>query len=426
MLIGGVRRPLAGTVTMDQLVVDCGQGPEVSVGDEVVLLGRSGTEEITADEWAARVGTISYEVLCRRRPPRAPGAPPVNGEGRDGPGAAVPGRRWGPLLSVGAAAVGAVGVAAYAAQRRASRRWLTDDAVLTAAGLTLPGDVRHHTVTVDDGGRIHVVERGQGPAVVLVHGVTLGVATWVHQLRRLSERHRVVAIGQRGHGRSSAGEGGYGMERLADDVLAVLEALNLRGAVLVGHSLGGMVAQMLALRHPGRLGERVVALGLVATTPGPVVLGPGGLSLAHLLAAGGGRGLRMGERHGRGVLPQGDLAAWGRGPPSGPIRGRPTWRSPARMLEAMSPSAMAELLGPLLSFDVRQQLGTVELPTGVVVGSRDLLTPPAGRAPSGPAAAGATLTVLPGCGHMVMLERPDELGELISAWSAARRPGPPG
>jgi len=64
VLIGGVRRPLAGTVTMDQIIVDCGADDSVRPGDEVVLLGRQGDEVITADDWADVVGTISYEVVC--------------------------------------------------------------------------------------------------------------------------------------------------------------------------------------------------------------------------------------------------------------------------------------------------------------------------------------------------------------------------
>jgi alanine racemase len=64
VLIGGRRRPLAGMVTMDQIVVDCGDDTSVRPGDEVVLLGRQGDEEITADEWADLLGTISYDVLC--------------------------------------------------------------------------------------------------------------------------------------------------------------------------------------------------------------------------------------------------------------------------------------------------------------------------------------------------------------------------
>ena len=72
VLIGGVRRPLAGMVTMDQIVVDCGDDDSVRPGDEVVLLGRQGDEAVTADDWAALLGTISYEVVCGVGPAHAP------------------------------------------------------------------------------------------------------------------------------------------------------------------------------------------------------------------------------------------------------------------------------------------------------------------------------------------------------------------
>jgi len=64
VLVGGVRRPMFGVVTMDQLMVDCGPGADVAPGDPVVLLGAQGDERITPDEWAGRLGTISYEVVC--------------------------------------------------------------------------------------------------------------------------------------------------------------------------------------------------------------------------------------------------------------------------------------------------------------------------------------------------------------------------
>lgn len=64
VLIGGRRRPISGTVTMDQILVDCGPEAGVAVGDEVVLLGQQGGETITAWEWAQRTGTIAYEVVC--------------------------------------------------------------------------------------------------------------------------------------------------------------------------------------------------------------------------------------------------------------------------------------------------------------------------------------------------------------------------
>ncbi|QYG91561.1 alanine racemase [Iamia sp. SCSIO 61187] len=64
VLVGGRRRRIAGTVTMDQILVDCGPGSAVARGDEVVLIGRQGDEEITAEDWAERLGTIGYEITC--------------------------------------------------------------------------------------------------------------------------------------------------------------------------------------------------------------------------------------------------------------------------------------------------------------------------------------------------------------------------
>lgn len=64
VLIGGRRCPMVGVVTMDQVMVDIGPDAEVRAGDEAVLLGAQGTERITPDEWAARLGTIAYEVVC--------------------------------------------------------------------------------------------------------------------------------------------------------------------------------------------------------------------------------------------------------------------------------------------------------------------------------------------------------------------------
>jgi alanine racemase len=63
VLVGGVRREIVGAITMDQLMVDCGDDPVV-VGDEVVLIGRQGDDEIRAEDWSATLGTIGYEIVC--------------------------------------------------------------------------------------------------------------------------------------------------------------------------------------------------------------------------------------------------------------------------------------------------------------------------------------------------------------------------
>ena len=67
VLLGGIRRPVVGVVTMDQLMIDCADAP-VSVGDHAVLIGRQGDDEITVDDWARHLGTINYEVVCGLSP----------------------------------------------------------------------------------------------------------------------------------------------------------------------------------------------------------------------------------------------------------------------------------------------------------------------------------------------------------------------
>ena len=64
---GGKRRPIAGTITMDRVMVDCGTD-EVTMGDEVVLIGRQGDEVVTVQEWADVAGTIVYEITCGLSP----------------------------------------------------------------------------------------------------------------------------------------------------------------------------------------------------------------------------------------------------------------------------------------------------------------------------------------------------------------------
>jgi alanine racemase len=101
VLIGGRPRPLAGQVTMDQILVDCGEDP-VAVGDEAVLLGQQGDASLTAWDWARTLGTIAYEVICRIGPrvPRVPvGRDPAGGAPRELE--EVPGCQGSPLEAGG-------------------------------------------------------------------------------------------------------------------------------------------------------------------------------------------------------------------------------------------------------------------------------------------------------------------------------------
>jgi len=323
------------------------------------------------------------------------------------------------VLTVGAGVGAVAAVAGWALQHRAvSRSSVTADAMVSE-GLTLPDDLRHHFVDVADGGRIHVVERGQGPPLVLLHGIMLSSALWVHQLRDLADHHRVIAIDLRGHGQSLPGATGSGVEILAADVRAVLEALAVEHAVLVGHSMGGMVALQLATSLPieeRRL--RIAGIVLTSTTAGPFATLPGFTGVARVTGPPTARALLIGERFGAKALPSRDLRWWltrlGFGADAPAVQ--------VRFVEAMhrgTPSrTLADLIGSLATFDLSSKLGALDLPVLVVVGSHDKLTAPRLARRMAGALPEAALVELPRCGHMPMLERRHEFSRLVDEFTA--------
>lgn len=272
-------------------------------------------------------------------------------------------------------------------------------------------------VVTDDGGQIHVVERGAGTPILLVHGVTLSMDVWAYQLRDLADGYRVVAMDQRGHGRSRPGRAGYGFERLGADVLAVLDALDLQGAVLVGHSMGGMVALQLAAEQPQALVKRVAGLVLVATSGGPVTRLPGWDTVVTMLSPGIELGLTRSQSKGRLLSPTGNLAylssrlAFGTRPAPAQVE------LTRQMAKAISPLTVAELWASVLGFNAHDSLGIIDLPVLVVVGTRDHLTPPWNARRLMAALPQATLLELAGCGHMVMLERRREFNDAVASFA---------
>jgi pimeloyl-ACP methyl ester carboxylesterase len=120
--------------------------------------------------------------------------------------------------------------------------------------IVAPDRVRHTDVTVSDGVRIHVMEAGAGVPVVLLHGYTSGNdASWFSNgiARELAKDHRVIGIDARGHGRSEKPHdpAKYPGDRMASDVIEVLERLGVGKAHIHGYSMGGgLVAQLMARR----------------------------------------------------------------------------------------------------------------------------------------------------------------------------------
>lgn len=108
-------------------------------------------------------------------------------------------------------------------------------------------------------------EAGSGQTILILHGFCGSSRYWEEVLPLLAAYGRVIAPDLRGHGQSSAGEGAYSMESLADDVADLMDALGVTKAHLIGHSLGGYTALAFAERHHGRL----LSLGLAHSTSYP-------------------------------------------------------------------------------------------------------------------------------------------------------------
>jgi pimeloyl-ACP methyl ester carboxylesterase len=329
------------------------------------------------------------------------------------------GRRRGRVVAISAGAATVVGAVGWALQHRAVSRSSATAQEMTAEGLSLPDDLRHHFVDVEDGGRIHVVERGQGPPIVLLHGIMLTSALWVHQLRELADHHRVIALDLRGHGQSLPGSEGSGIERLASDVASVLDVLGVENAVVVGHSMGGMVALQMAVDMPLDVRRRRLAgIVLTSTTAGPFATLPGWAGVVRTTGPVTARALLLGERWGAKALPSRDLRWWlvrlgfGADAPAAQVR----------FVEAMhrgTPSrTLADLIPSLAAFDLSARLGSLDLPVLVVVGSHDKLTAPRLARRMAAALPEATLVELPRCGHMPMLERRREFSHLVDEFTA--------
>lgn len=100
----------------------------------------------------------------------------------------------------------------------------------------------------------HYLQAGQGPDLVMVHGLSGNLATWhLRIVPLLQDRFRVTTYDLRGHGRSSMPPSGYTSRHMADDLLALLDGLGIRDADFVGHSFGADIALHFALLHPERV-----------------------------------------------------------------------------------------------------------------------------------------------------------------------------
>ena len=264
-------------------------------------------------------------------------------------------------------------------------------------------------VILSDGVRLSAEITGPADApvtVVLLHGWCLDTRTWQHQVAALSGNVRVITYDARGHGRSSATRlKSATLPQLGEDLAEVLRQLVPDGPiVLAGHSLGGMTIMEYADAYPDEFAERVAGLFFAATTAEGHAHTQYGLP-AQLAAV-----LRTGEMLGAGLLAR-----------SG------AWRPHQALLPALRPvvrwllfgtevtdealdltmrsfgrASLRSIGGFRTSIGAQQRLETLaalgNVPSVVLVGDRDRLTPPACAESIADALPGTELTVLPGAG----------------------------
>lgn len=288
----------------------------------------------------------------------------------------------------------------------------------------------HLEVPLFDDVRLHVEASGPADAevtAILLHGWTLDGRSWHRQLadvrERFGDRVRVVTYDARGHGRSSCMTLRTAtLAQLGDDLAAVVDEVAPTGpVVLVGHSMGGMTVMEYAHRHPDHFAARVAGLVFVSTTA------EGHTHTVYGLSPRIARLIRLAETTGAGVLAR--CGSWR--PPHALLRAlRPSIRwmlfgdrcDPADIrlvTSAVAHASLRSIGGFRASIGAQHRLDTLaelaDLPAAALVGDRDRLTPP----PCAESIAGALptteLTVCPGAGHMLMMERPDEVNGALAA-----------
>jgi 3-oxoadipate enol-lactonase len=243
---------------------------------------------------------------------------------------------------------------------------------------------------------LHYESAGAGEApVLLVMGLGMTATGWWRTVPVLAERLRVLSFDNRGVGRSDRPPGPYTVAQMADDAMAVLDAAGERSAHVYGVSLGGMIAQEIALRHP----ERVRRLVLAATTPGgPRARPPDSATLAFF------------ER--RAQMPA-EEAVWASVPYNYAARTRSEGAQriaediAQRLRFPIEPDPYRAQLAAAVGHDAYGRLSAIGAPTLVVHGAEDRMLPPDNARLLADAIPRAELRVWPRTGHLLFTDEPE-------------------
>jgi pimeloyl-ACP methyl ester carboxylesterase len=272
------------------------------------------------------------------------------------------------------------------------------------------------------GHRVCYRQTGEGPPIVLIHGITSSSQNWNAVASRLGEHHMLLAPDLLGHGESAKPRGDYSMGAFASGIRDLMVALDIPKATVVGHSLGGGVAMQFAYQFPelaarlalvssGGLGREVHSFLRAATIPGSELVIPM-LASRRVLAAGGavGRALdRMGITLGNDVL---EMA-----------RGHASLGDPqTRAAFVHTLRAIVDPAGQRVRATDRLYLAA-QLPVLIIWGTRDRIIPLKHGLRAHELVPGSRLEVFERSGHFPHLDEPERFARTLRDWIASTEPG---
>ena len=234
-------------------------------------------------------------------------------------------------------------------------------------------------------------------ALVLIHAYPLSGAMWAHELRALRDAaDPIIAPSLPGFGGTAVPRGDASMDDYADSVVDAMDAAKIERAAVAGISLGGYVAFALWRRHPDRV-ER--------------------LFLADTRAEADTEDARDKRLRLAALIRERGIEALLKTPPPWLRKGSPHWDPLLKMIRGQTPDGVAQgSVAMAYRPDSRPDLPTIDVPTAVVVGDEDEITPlPLAQAMS-EAIPNATLSIIPGAGHIANLEAPTAFESALRAW----------
>lgn len=238
------------------------------------------------------------------------------------------------------------------------------------------------------------------PAVLLIHSLGTNLHVWDAQAEALARGFRVVRFDLRGHGLTEVGSGAVTIEDFAADAVAVLDACGVAAAHVGGVSIGGMIAQAVAVRAPARVASLLLCDTALAIPPPEMWRTRAATVRAEGIAA----------------IADATLARW----VSPAYLASPTGRGLRSMLLRTSQEGYAVAAEALAVADLTRTASELRVPALVIVGELDPSTPVATAEALRDAIPGAQLAVIPGAAHIPLVEHPEAVTAAIRAFLTPR------